>query len=226
MVLTAQIDGTHYWAFYSGLRKEAKKRGLPLGSEETVETLLRERDLICSLRLRLRPFIQQVIGHRAASFDFPLATDRRQAIHPGGGSFAPNVYLASGSIAHLSEKPLTPLDSDGEPGLSIVLDCGLLVTLGAFDRGGSSGGPGIQRRDISKDAWIAALGPLHAGPSDTADDYAVRCRVLRPTIFDLNPASGTFGSFVPWSFARKAPADADVFSVPVTLLTLEVLGAA
>lgn len=222
--ITSQIDGTFYWGLYSGLRNEAKKRGLPLGSEETVAALLREQPLIRRFQLRLRPFIQQVIGRNPSAFNFPLMPEHRRVLRPGGGSFGPNVYLAAGSIAHLSEKPLTPHDLDEEPGLNIVLDCGLPITLGAFRQGGSSDAPSIQRRDVNEDAWIAALGYLAAWPSDETDQHTVRCRVLRPLIFDLDPASETFGTVAPWSFAKKVPADADVFSVPVTLLELEVVG--
>ena len=222
-VLTAQIDGTFYWSFYSGLRNEADRRGLPLDSEETIAALLREWPSIRLFQLHLRPIIQQVIGRKPCAFDFSLMAERQQALK-SGGRIAPNVYLAAGRIAHLSERPLTPSDLENEPGLNIVLDCGLPVTLGTFRQGGLSGAPSIQRQDVEEDAWIAALGYLSALPSEATDQHTVWCRVLRPVIFDLNPASETFGMFVPWSFAKKAPADADVFSIPVTLLELEIVG--
>ncbi len=222
--LMVQIDGTFYANIHHGLKEEAKKRSLPLDSEETMQALLRERDLSYHFRLHLRPIIHQVIGCGSAAFDFPLMPERRRVLQPGGGSFAPNVYLAAGGILHLSEKPLTQYDLDDEPGLNIILNCGLPVMLGAFMRGGSSGAPGIARQNIKEDAWVAALGYLAAWPSSPVDEHTVRCRVLRPSIFDLNPASETFGTVILWSFAKKAPADADVFSIPVTLLALEVLG--
>lgn len=221
--LTVQIDGTLYWSFYSGLRNEAKKRGLPLDSEKTVAALLHERPSVLNFQLHLRPMIQQVVGCNSGAFSFSLAPEHQRALRPGGGSFSPNVYLATGSIRHLSKKHLTRSDLDDEPGLNIILDCGLPIVLDAFRQGGNSGAPSIQRQDVKEDAWIAAVGYLSAWPSGSTDEYTVRCRVLRPSIFDFDPASETFGTFVPWSFAKRAPADADVFSVPVMLLSLEVL---
>ena len=102
-----------------------------------------------------------------------------------------------------------------------MLNCGIPIELRQTKSLGAA--PGIRNHDIKLDSWISALGHLVAWVGGKAYGYNVACKILEVRILDLNPASGTFGLVIPWSFSKKAPTDADVMQVPVTFLSLQVL---
>ncbi len=220
-LLTAQIDGTFYANIHYGLLKEAKKRGLPIDSEDTTKALLCERSLTYDFHLRLRPIIRQIVGDVPAAFHFTLSEVRERLIRPGGASFSANTYLVVGNLLHLSDKQQTQFDSDDGPWYNIILDCRLPIDIS--ESKWAARAPHIEGQKIKEDSWIAALGYLSAWPCDETDPYSVRCQVLSASMFDLDPHSETFGSVVSWDFLKKAPADADVISFPNTFLTLQVV---